>query len=154
MEKKKRSIVAGDMVGFSRLVEEDELNTIKRQKVINEDIIYPKLKENNGRLIKTTGDGFLAIFANCDESLSFAVETQNQIIDQEKIIIPEKKIWYRIGVNYGEIIFDNDDIYGNEVNVASRVESICEPGGISITSSVHKKLTKNNIKLKNIGYQI
>jgi len=154
MQKKKISIVAGDMVGFSRLIEEDEINTLKRQKIIIKDIIDPKLGENNGKLIKTTGDGFLAVFENCDESLSFSIEIQNQIIDQEKIIIPEKKIWYRIGINYGEIILENDDIYGNEVNIASRVESICEPGGISITSSVKENLKTDNIKLKNIGYQV
>ena len=91
MKKKKVSIVAGDMVGFSRLIEEDEINTLKRQKIIIKDIIDPKLGENNGKLIKTTGDGFLAVFENCDQSLSFSIEIQNQIIDQEKIIIPEKK---------------------------------------------------------------
>ena len=91
MQKKKISIVAGDMVGFSRLIEEDEINTLKRQKIIIKDIIDPKLGENNGKLIKTTGDGFLAVFENCDQSLSFSIEIQNQIIDQEKIIIPEKK---------------------------------------------------------------
>ena len=154
MKKKKLSIVAADMVGFSRLIEEDELNTLNRQKAIIQNIIDPKLKKNNGKLIKTTGDGFLAVFENCDQSLFFSIEIQNQIIDQEKIIIPEKKIWYRIGINYGEIILENDDIYGNEVNIASRVESICESGGISITSSVKKNLTEKKIKLKNIGYQI
>ena len=146
MKKKKISIVAGDMVGFSRLIEEDEINTLKRQKIIIKNIIDPKLGENNGKLIKTTGDGFLAVFENCDESLSFSIEIQNQIIDQEKIIIPEKKIWYRIGINYGEVILENDDIYGNEVNIASRVESICEPGGVSITSSV-----KDNLKIENLS---
>jgi pimeloyl-ACP methyl ester carboxylesterase/class 3 adenylate cyclase len=154
MQKKKISIVAGDMVGFSRLIEEDEINTLKRQKIIIKDIIDPKLGENNGKLIKTTGDGFLAVFENCDQSLSFGIEIQNQIINQEKIIIPEKKIWYRIGINYGEIILENDDIYGNEVNIASRVESICEPGGISITSSVKENLKTDNMKLENIGYQV
>ena len=87
MQKKKISIVAGDMVGFSRLIEENEINTLKRQKIIIKDIIEPKLGENNGKLIKTTGDGFLAVFENCDQSLSFSIEIQNQIIDQEKIIM-------------------------------------------------------------------
>ena len=154
MEKKKFSIIAGDMVVFSRLIEEDELNTIKRQNVIIKDIINPILRKYDGKLIKTTGDGFLTTFESCDDSLSFCIEIQNQIIDHEKIIIPEKKIWYRIGINYGEIILENDDIYGNEVNIASRVESICEPGGISITSSVKEHLTRKDYKLKNIGYQI
>ena len=67
MKKKKLSIVAADMVGFSRLIEEDELNTLNRQKAIIQNIIDPKLKKNNGKLIKTTGDGFLAIFENCDD---------------------------------------------------------------------------------------
>ena len=71
------------MVGFSRLIEEDEINTLKRQKIIIKDIIDPELGKNNGKLIKTTGDGFLAVFENCDESLSFSIEIQNQIIDQE-----------------------------------------------------------------------
>ena len=154
MKKKKLSIVVGDMVGFSRLIEEDELNTLKRQKGIIKDIIEPCLGANNGKLIKTTGDGFLAIFESCDNSLVFSQEIQYQIIDQEKIIIPEKKIWYRVGINFGEIVLDDNDIYGNEVNIASRVESISESGGISITSSVKENLTITDLNLVNIGFQI
>ena len=91
------------MVGFSRLIEEDELNTLKRQKEIIKNIIEPCLGANNGKLIKTTGDGFLAIFESCDDSLTFSQEIQYQIIDQEKTIIFAKSIF--IGVPASLLFF-------------------------------------------------
>ena len=144
------AVVAADMVGFSRLMQEDETNTILRQKKYFKEIINPDLDKFNGKIIKTTGDGFLAIFENNQESLDFSFEVQSKIIKEEKLIIPDKKIWYRFGIHFGEIILEDNDVFGNVVNIASRLESISDSGGISFSRKFFETIDSLKASLKNL----
>ena len=148
------AVVAADMVGFSRLMQEDETNTILRQKKYFKEIINPDLNKFNGKIIKTTGDGFLAIFENNQESLDFSFEVQSKIIKEEKLIIPDKKIWYRFGIHFGEIILEDNDVFGNVVNIASRLESISDSGGISFSKKFFETINSLKYKVINTGLQV
>ena len=137
------AIVAADMVGYSRLMEFDEAGTITRQKAINDDLINPKVKEFGGRIVKTTGDGALIEFPSAVNAVLCAVAVQREMADRESAIPKDLRISYRIGINLGDIIQDGDDIFGDGVNVASRLEGLAEPGGINISDAVF-----NNVKGK------
>ena len=137
------AIVAADMVGYSRLVEVDEAGTIARQKVINDDLIRPKVKEFGGRVVKTTGDGALIEFPSAVNAVLCSVAVQRAMADREVDIPEDRRIAYRVGINLGDIIHDGDDIFGDGVNVASRLEGLAEPGGIYISEAVF-----NNVKGK------
>jgi class 3 adenylate cyclase/TolB-like protein len=137
------AIVAADMVGYSRLVEVDEAGTIARQKMINDDLISPKVKEFGGRVVKTTGDGALIEFPSAVNAVLCSVAVQREMADREVDIPEDRRISYRVGINLGDIIHDGDDIFGDGVNVASRLEGLAEPGGIYISEAVF-----NNVKGK------
>ncbi|WIY24473.1 adenylate/guanylate cyclase domain-containing protein [Parasedimentitalea psychrophila] len=137
------AIVAADMVGYSHLVEVDEAGTIARQKVINDDLIRPKVKEFGGRVVKTTGDGALIEFPSAINAVLCSVAVQREMADREVDIPEDRRIAYRVGINLGDIIHDGGDIFGDGVNVASRLEGLAEPGGIYISEAVF-----NNVKGK------
>ncbi|MCO4826009.1 MAG: hypothetical protein KC451_14280 [Amylibacter sp.] len=137
------AIVAADMVGYSRLMEVDEAGTIARQKVINDDLINPKVKEFGGRVVKTTGDGALIEFPSAVNAVLCSVAVQREMANREVDFPKDRRITYRVGINLGDIIYDGDDIFGDGVNVASRLEGLAEPGGIRISEAVF-----NNVKGK------
>ena len=166
MQRKLLAIVAADMVGFSRLIENDEFEILLRQKKHFNKVIKPKIKKYNGKIIKTTGDGFLATFESSSDAVESSLEIQIKINELESLFNNDQRILYRIGINVGDVVIDDGDIFGNSVNIASRLESIADPGGISITTEIFKNIKSiNNFKsykfehlgnqfLKNISQQV
>ena len=146
------AIFAADMVGFSRLMEADENGTIVRQKTHRVELIDPTIASNNGRIVKTTGDGMLVEFSSVVDAVRCAVEIQSAMTEREQAVSQDRRILYRIGINIGDIVVDEGDIFGEGVNIASRIEGLCEPGGVWISDSaynhVHGKL---EVEFENLG---
>ncbi len=136
VQRRLAAIFAADMVGYSRLVEADEEGTIARQKAHRKELIDPKLAEYHGRIVKLMGDGMLVEFASVVDAVRCAVEVQQAMAEREADVPEERRIRYRIGVNLGDIVIDGDDIFGNGVNIAARLEGIADPGGICISQAV------------------
>jgi TolB-like protein/Flp pilus assembly protein TadD len=124
------------MVGYSRLMAADEAGTLARQKAHRTELIDPKITEFSGRVVKTTGDGVLVEFPSVVDALRCAVTIQLAIAEREAATPEENRITYRIGINLGDIIVEDDDIYGDGVNVAARLEALAEPGGIFVSRTV------------------
>jgi adenylate cyclase len=137
------AIVAADMVGYSRLMQLDEAGTVTRQKTCLDELINPKIKEYGGRLVKTTGDGILVEFPSAVDAVLCSVTIQREMAARESDVTKDRRIQYRVGINLGEIIIEGDDIFGDGVNIASRLEALAEPGGIRISQAVF-----NNVKGK------
>ena len=128
------------MVGFSRQMEADETGTIARQNAHRQELIDPVLHEHGGRIVKTTGDGLLVEFASVVDALESAVRIQRAIAGAEAEVPRERRIQYRAGINLGDIVIDGEDILGDGVNIAARLEGLAEPGGISIAASVFEQV--------------
>lgn len=137
------AILAADMVGFSRLIQLDEAGTLARQRAIHTELIGPRVEEFGGRVVKTTGDGALIEFTSSVNAVLCAVAVQREMAAREADAPADRRIAYRIGINLGDIIHDGDDIFGDGVNVASRLEGLAEPGGICVSAAVF-----NNVKGK------
>ena len=150
MKRKLLAVVAADMVGFSRLVENDEINILSRQKEYFNEIIEPEIKKFQGEIIKTTGDGFLATFVSSLDAVESTTNIQKIINFREKTQSNDKRIWYRIGINIGDVVLDDDDIFGNSVNIASRLESIADAGDVCITSEIFQNI--KNLKSFDISH--
>ena len=123
------AILAADIAGYSRLVGEDEEGTLRRVKAILADLVEPKIAAHRGRLVKTTGDGLLIEFGSVVDALRCASEVQADMAQRDASEPPDRRIQFRIGIHQGDIVFDNDDIFGNGVNIAARLEGIAEPNG-------------------------
>jgi adenylate cyclase len=127
------AILAADVAGYSRLMGADEEGTHERLKSHVRELIEPKIEEHRGRIVKNTGDGFLAEFASVVDAVRFAAEVQRAMADRNAGTPEDKRITFRMGVNLGDVIAEKDDIYGDGVNVAARLEALAEPGGICIS---------------------
>lgn len=134
------AIVAADVVGYSRLMETDEAGTLARLKTIRLELIDPAIARCKGRIIKTTGDGLLIEFQSVTEALRCAVDFQERMERRNRDMPASRALLYRIGVNLGDVIVEEDGIFGDGVNVAARLESIAEPGGICISSAVRDQV--------------
>ena len=144
MERRLAAILLTDMVGYSRLMGVDEEGTIARQKAHREELIDPKIALHGGRIVKTTGDGVLVEFPSVVDAVKCAVEVQQAMAGSEADIPEERRIHYRIGINLGDIVIDGDDILGDGVNVAARLEGLANAGGICISGNVHDQV-KNKL---------
>jgi adenylate cyclase len=148
------AILAADMVGYSRLMEADEAGTIARQKAHHAELIDPTIAACNGRIVKTTGDGLLVEFASAVDAVSCAVAVQRGMAEREAGVPAERRIAYRVGVNLGEIVIDGDDILGDGVNLAARLEALAEPGGIRISDVVFRNVKgKLDLGFADLGLQ-
>jgi adenylate cyclase len=136
IERKLAAIVAADVAGYSRLMAADEEGTLARLKAHRKALIDPKIVEHSGRIIKTTGDGMLIEFASVVDAVRCVVEIQRGMLEQNADIPSDKRIDFRVGINIGDVIVDGEDIYGDGVNVAARMESLAEPGGILVSGVV------------------
>jgi formylglycine-generating enzyme required for sulfatase activity/class 3 adenylate cyclase len=134
------AIVAGDISGYSRLMRLDEEGTHARVKRIQRDLIEPSIAEHHGRLVKTTGDGFLAIFDSPVEAVRCGIVIQQNMLGRDTSLPREQRIEFRIGVNLGDVIIEQNDIYGDGVNIASRLESIAEPGQVYISGGIYEQI--------------
>jgi formylglycine-generating enzyme required for sulfatase activity/class 3 adenylate cyclase len=134
------AIVAGDIAGYSRLMELDEEGTHVRVKRIERDLIEPTIVEHHGKLVKTTGDGFIAIFDSPVEAVRCSIVIQQNLVGRNTSVPKHYWIEYRIGVNLGDVIIESDDIYGDGVNVASRLEGIAEPGQVYISGGIYEQI--------------
>src|SRR6266567_4183838 len=126
-------ILAADIVGYSRLMGGDEEGTHARIKRQRRELIDPTIAEHHGRLIKNTGDGFLVMFDSPVEAVRCAIVIQQSMIGRNAAVSRSQWILYRIGVNLGDVIVEADDIYGDGVNVAARLETLAEPGSVYIS---------------------
>jgi len=140
MEHKLAAVLAADMVGYSRLMEMDERGTLARLRTHRIELIDPAIAKNQGHIIKTTGDGMLVEFQSVADAVRCAVEIQDRMRRRNSDVANERRIDFRIGINLGDIIFDDGDIYGDGVNVAARVEQLAEVGGICVTAAVHDQV--------------
>src|SRR6478609_585372 len=134
------AIVAGDIAGYSRLMELDEEGTHSRVKRIERDLIEPSIAEHHGRLVKTTGDGFIAIFDSPVEAVRCSIVIQQNLVGRNASLPKPTRIEYRIGVNLGDVIVEPDDIYGDGVNIATRIEGIAEPGQVYISGAIYEQI--------------
>src|ERR1700758_857853 len=130
------AILALDVAGYSRLMGVDEEGTHERFKAHCQQLLDPKITEHRGRIVKNTGDGLLAEFPSVVDAVRCAAEVQRGMIDRNAETPADKRIGFRIGINSGDIIVDGNDIYGDGVNVAARLEALAELGGICISRVV------------------
>src|SRR5262245_42516169 len=135
LQRKLVAILAGDMVGYSRLIEIDEAGTLARLKAHRLELIDPSITKNNGRIIKTTGDGMLVEFASAVDAAECALKVQRRMARRNIDIAPDRRIEFRIGINIGDVIVDGSDIFGDGVNIAARLQQLAEPGGIAISQA-------------------
>jgi TolB-like protein/class 3 adenylate cyclase/Flp pilus assembly protein TadD len=127
------AVLAADVVGYSRLMGVDEEGTHERLKAHLREVVDPKIREHRGRIVKTTGDGVLAEFASVVDAVRCAAEIQRAMADRDLDVAEERRLRFRIGVNVGDVIADADDIYGDGVNIAARLEALAAPGSICVS---------------------
>jgi TolB-like protein/class 3 adenylate cyclase len=138
VERRLAAILAADVAGYSRLMGADEVGTLKALKAHRREVVDPAIGEHGGRIVKTTGDGMLVEFASAVNAVTCAMTVQNKMAERNEGMEP--KITFRIGINIGDIIIDGDDIFGDGVNVAARVEGECESGGVYLSGSAYEQV--------------
>ncbi len=140
MERRLAAIFAADVVGYSRLMGEDEAGTLARLKSLRKELVQPEITGGHGRIVKLMGDGLLAEFPSVVEAVRCAVDIQRAMVGRETGLPDERRIRLRIGVNLGDIIVEGSDIYGDGVNLAARLEGLADPGGICISGKVYEEV--------------
>ena len=134
------AIVSADVAGYSRLMGADESRTLAALKAHRHELFDPKISEYGGRIVKTTGDGLLLEFPSVVEAVRCAVDVQRGIVARNAEVPADQKIEFRIGINVGDIIIDGEDIYGDGVNVAARLQALAEPGEICVSKAVRDQV--------------
>src|SRR6266566_8727356 len=148
------AILAADVAGYSRLMGVDEEGTHERLKTHLRDLVDPKIKEHRGRIVKNTGDGMLVEFPSVVDAVRCATEIQRAMLDLDSEMAEDRRIKFRIGINLGDVIVEEHDIFGDGVNVAARLEALAEPGGICITRTVRDQIRdKLNFAFEDLGEQ-
>jgi adenylate cyclase len=146
------AILAADVAGYSRLMGIDEEGTLNRLKGLRRDLMDPKITEHRGRIVKTTGDGILLEFASVVDAVRCAVEVQEAMVGRDKDVAVEQRIQFRVGINLGDVIVDGDDIHGDGVNVAARLEAIAEPGAVCVSAAAWEQVRgKVSFAAKDLG---
>jgi len=146
VERRLAAVMAADVAGYSRLMGADEVGTLAALKALRREIVDPAITEYRGRIVKTTGDGMLVEFASAVDAVSCAMTVQGKIAEREGAIL------FRIGINIGDIIIDVDDIFGDGVNVAARVETECEAGGVCLSGSAFELVRgKTHFSVDDLG---
>jgi adenylate cyclase len=140
LKRRLTAVLIADVVGYSRLMSVDEEATHVRLAGYMEDLIEPKIAENQGRLIRTSGDGFLVEFNSAVDAVRCGLAIQREIAKRNEALPADRRIQFRVGINTGDVIVDNREIYGNSVNIAARLEGLAEPGGVYVTRSVRDQL--------------
>jgi adenylate cyclase len=138
VQRRLAAILAADMVGYSRLVGQEETGTLRRLRELRRTVIDPAIKTHRGRVVKTTGDDLLVEFPSAVEAVRLAVAVQRAMVDAESATPADRRIAFRVGVHQGDVVVENDDLFGDGVNVAARLETLSEPGGICVSGRVHE----------------
>ena len=131
------AILAADVAGYSRLMGADEEGTLERLKALRRELLDPKIAEHKGRIVKTTGDGMLVEFASVVDAVRCAVAVQQAMPERDTGVAADNRIELRIGINLGDVIVEGDDLYGDGVNIAARIEALADPGGVFVSNTVH-----------------
>ena len=154
VERRLTAILAADIAGYSRLMGADEEGTLAALKTLRREVADPKIKEHRGRIVNTSGDGLLSEFASVVDAIRCAVEVQREMAARNADVKPEQRIEFRIGINLGDIIIEGNDIFGDGVNIAARLEALAEPGGICVSRVVRDQVRdKLAISLEDMGEQ-
>ena len=154
VERRLAAILAADIAGYSRLMGNDEEGTLAELKACRRELMDPKIAEHRGRIVKTTGDGALVEFASAVDATRCAIEIQRTMASRNATIPEDRRVEFRIGINVGDIIFDEGDIFGDGVNIAARVESLASPGAICLSENAYKQIEgKVAIDVSDMGEQ-
>src|SRR5665811_2381808 len=154
VERRLAAILAADVAGYSRLMGVDEEGTLAALKADRREIIDPKIAEHRGRIVKTTGDGALVEFASSVDAVRCAMEIQRALAERNAAIPEDRRIEFRIGINVGDIIVDENDIYGDGVNIAARVETLASPGAICRSENAYQQMKgKLTLVVSDMGEQ-
>jgi adenylate cyclase len=154
VERRLAAILAADVAGYSRLVGLDEEGTLARLRALRQNIIDPQIASHRGRIVKTTGDGLLVEFASVVDAVRCAVSVQRAVAEHENTVPEEHRIQFRVGINLGDIVVEGDDILGDGVNVAARLEGVAKPGGICIGAAAYEQVNgKVEVTFVDIGEQ-
>src|SRR5215831_9753999 len=142
VERRLAAIFAADVAGYSRLIGEDEAGTLARLRTHRRELIDPTIAEHKGRIVKTTGDGLLVEFPSVVEAVACAVAIQRGMAERNAPIPSNERIEFRVGINLGDVIAEDNDIHGDGVNIAARLEALAEPGGVCVSGVVHDHRSK------------
>ncbi|HXQ83494.1 MAG TPA: adenylate/guanylate cyclase domain-containing protein, partial [Xanthobacteraceae bacterium] len=141
MARKLTTILAADVVGYSRLAGADEERTLARLRALRSDLIDPIISVHKGRIVKRTGDGAIAEFRSIVDAVRCAIEVQNGMVERNLGLPPERRIEFRIGIHLGDVVEEADgDLMGDGVNIAARIEAIADPGGISLSHAAYEQM--------------
>ncbi|THK34027.1 adenylate/guanylate cyclase domain-containing protein [Ensifer sp. MPMI2T] len=141
-QRKLAVILAADVAGYSRLMERDEEDTHERLQTMLRDVVRPTVEGHRGRIFKTSGDGFLVEFASAIEAVRCAVDLQRATAERNKDVTQDRRLAFRMGINLGDVLADQEDVFGDGVNIAARLEAMAEPGGVLISHSVHEHVNR------------
>src|SRR3954470_20593940 len=154
VQRRLAAVLAADVAGYSRLMGLDEENTLAQLKTLRKTLVDPAIATHRGRIVKNTGDGVLVEFASVVDAARCAIDIQREMADGNAGVPPELRIEFRIGIHVGDIIIDDDDIFGDGVNIAARLEGVAAPGGVCISDDAHRQIRgKIDIAFENIGKQ-
>jgi class 3 adenylate cyclase/pimeloyl-ACP methyl ester carboxylesterase len=154
MQRRLAAVLAADVFGYSRLMGVDEIGTLRSLKSHRRELVDRGIAEHRGRIVKTTGDGMLVEFASVVDAVACAVNIQREMLARNAPVPEDKQIVFRIGINVGDIIIDGSDIYGDGVNIAARLEALCEPGGVCISRAANEQIgDKLSLAFADLGEQ-
>jgi len=155
VERRLAAILAADVVGYTRLMGEDEAGTLRRLTELREQVLEPLIAEHHGRVVKLMGDGLLVEFASVVGALTCAVAWQNGVAEREAETDQDRRLQFRIGINLGDVIVEGEDIHGDGVNIAARLEGLAEPGGICLSGDVFRQAKgKMEAEFEDMGEQV
>ncbi len=140
VERRLAAILAGDVAGYSRLMGADEEGTLLRLNAHRREFLEPKIADHRGRIVKRTGDGVLIEFASAVDATRCAIEIQRGMVERNAPVPQDKRIELRIGIHVGDVIIEDSDIFGDGVNIAARLESIAQPGGICMSDDAYRQV--------------
>src|SRR5918994_198069 len=154
VERRLAAILAADVVGYSRLMGADEAGTLAALKAHRRELVDGKIAQHQGRIVKLTGDGMLVEFPSVVNAVACAADVQRNMRERNSDVPEGRRIQFRIGVNLGDVLVEGDDIFGDGVNVAARLESIASPGGVAVSGTVHDHIgNKLEVAFEDMGEQ-
>ena len=140
VERRLAAIMAADIAGYSRLIEQDEANTLDAIRHLRREAIDPLLAEGRGRIVKLMGVGAIIEFGSVVDAVACAVAVQKGVAERQAEVSAARRIVFRIGINLGDVVVEGDDLLGDGVNVAARLEHLCEPGGVLVSGTAYDHL--------------